>query len=76
MFTETAPEAVLAEVRAHDFGADPGPRFGANRIDAIVALDRAISAAQAAQMAQIAALHAERAAMTGVESSIAITLIG
>jgi len=54
MFTETAPEAVLAEVRGHDFGADPGPRFGANRIDAIVALERVISAAQAEQMAQIA----------------------
>jgi len=66
MFTETAPEAVLAEVRGHDFGAHPGPRFGANRIDAIVALDRAISAAQAEQMAQIAALHAERAALSGV----------
>src|SRR5689334_17719849 len=66
MFTETAPEAVLAEVREHDFGADPVHGFGASRIDAIVALDRAISAAQAEQMAQIAALHAERVALTGV----------
>ncbi|KAA1395475.1 hypothetical protein [Aeromicrobium ginsengisoli] len=66
MFTGTAPEAVLADVRGHDFGADPGPKLGANRIDAIVALDRAISAAQAERMAQIAALHAERADLTGV----------
>jgi hypothetical protein len=39
MFTEVAAEDLLREVRAHDFGADPVPEFGANRIDAVTALD-------------------------------------
>jgi hypothetical protein len=66
MFTETAPEDVLGDVRGHDFGADPVAGFGASRIDAIVALDRVINAARAEQLVQIAALHAERVEVTGV----------
>jgi hypothetical protein len=65
MFTEVAAEDLLREVRAHDFGADPVPEFGANRIDAVTALDRVIRAAQAEQLAQIAALHQERVECMG-----------
>ena len=66
MFTEVATEDVLREVRGHDFGADQTHGFGANRIDAIVALDRLIRAAQAEQLAQIAALHDERVEFMGI----------
>uniref|UniRef100_UPI002FCAFB31 DUF222 domain-containing protein n=1 Tax=Aeromicrobium sp. TaxID=1871063 RepID=UPI002FCAFB31 len=60
MFTEAATEDLLREVRSYDFGGDPVQEFGANRIDAIVGLDRVIRAAQAEQLAQIAALCDER----------------
>jgi hypothetical protein len=66
MFTEVATEDLLREVRSHDFGADPVHEFGAARIDAIVALDRSIRAAQAEQLAQIAALHDERVEFMGI----------
>ena len=66
MFTEVATDDLLREVRGHDFGADPSHEFGANRIDAIVALDRSIRAAQAEQLAQIAALHDERVELMGL----------
>jgi hypothetical protein len=66
MFTEVAAADALARVRGHDFGADPVLEVGANRVDAIVALDRLIAAAHAEQASQIAALHAERAAVLGL----------
>ena len=66
MFTEVATDDLLREVRGHDFGADPSHEFGANRIDAIVALDRSIRAAQAEQLAQIAALVEERSKFMGL----------
>ena len=66
MFTEVATEDLLREVRAHDFEGDAVHEFGANRIDAIKALDRAIRAAQAEQLAQIAALVEERSEFMGI----------
>ncbi|MEJ7636091.1 HNH endonuclease [Aeromicrobium sp.] len=66
MFTEVAAKDLLREVRAHDFGSDPVHEAGANRIDAITALDRAIRAAQAEQLIQIAELHRERSAAMGI----------
>jgi hypothetical protein len=66
MFTEVAAEDLLREVRAHDFGADPVHEFGADRIDAIVALDRLIGVAQAELLAQVVALHQERVEFTGI----------
>ena len=77
MFTEVATEDLLREVRGHDFGADPVQEFGANRIDAIVALDRSIRAAQAEQLAQIAALHDERVECMGIHrGDPALSVIG
>lgn len=66
MFTEVATADVLKVVRAHDFGNEPALRFGAARIDAIVALERLIRAAQAEQAAQITALHDGRAEDMGI----------
>ena len=66
MFTQVATEDLLREVRSYDFGAEPVHEFGAARIDAITALDRAIRAAQAEQLAQIAALHDERVEFMGI----------
>ena len=66
MFTEVATEDVLKVVRAHDFGDEPAHDFGAARIDAIVALERLIRAAQAEMVAQIAALHDDRAEDMGI----------
>lgn len=60
MFEAIATIALLGEIEAYDFGSDPAHEWGANRIDAITALDRVIRAAQAQQVAQIAALHTER----------------
>ncbi len=60
MFEDVAVEALLVTIDAHDFDADPDLDFGAARVDAIVAYDRVIRAAQARQLAQIAALSAER----------------
>jgi hypothetical protein len=77
MFTEVAIEDLLREVRSHDFGADPVHEFGANRIDAITALDRAIRAAQAEQLAQIAALHSERTGVMSLgDGDPALSIIG
>ena len=66
MFTEVATEDLLREVRSYDFGNEPVHEFGASRIDAITALDRAIRAAQAEQLAQIAALVEERSEFMGI----------
>lgn len=63
MFTEVAATDVLTGVRGYDFECDPAQDAGANRIDAITALDRVVAAAQAEQLTQIAALHKERAAV-------------
>jgi hypothetical protein len=68
---------VLRDVRAHDFAGDPVHEGGASRIDAIVALDRLIAAAQAEQAGQVAALHAERVRATGVgRADPALSVIG
>ncbi|MEJ7635020.1 HNH endonuclease [Aeromicrobium sp.] len=66
MFTEVATEDALRDVRAHDFGADPAQECGANRIDAITALERVVASARAEQAAQISALHAERVEVMGL----------
>ncbi len=66
MFTEVATAEVLGAVRAHDFGDEPAHDFGAAHIDAFVALERLIRAAQAEQVAQIAALHAQRTSDLGI----------
>ena len=61
MFEIVAAGAVLDTVQDHDFDVSDDP-MGAERIDAIIALDRAIRAAQAEQVKQIAALHESRSA--------------
>jgi hypothetical protein len=66
MFEAAPTESVLAQVRAHDFGADDVLERGGHRIDAIVALDRGIRALQAEQLAQIAGLHDERTKLMGI----------
>jgi hypothetical protein len=66
MFTEIATEDVLRTVRAHDFGSEPALKFGAARIDAIVALERLNRETQAEMVAQIAALHDDRAEDMGI----------
>jgi hypothetical protein len=60
MFEATSTETLLGEVRAHDFEAAPALGADADRIDAVVALDRLIRAAQAEQVRQIADLHRDR----------------
>lgn len=51
---------MISAVDVHDFTADPDSEFGAARIDAIVAYERLIRAAQARQLAQINLLYEER----------------
>jgi hypothetical protein len=63
MFEDVATTDLLGQVRAYDFDADPVHECGANRIDAITALDRVIREAQAEQCAQIAALHRDRSSV-------------
>jgi hypothetical protein len=63
MFETTPTETVLGAVRAADFSDEPVLVAGHHRIDAIVALDRLIRAAQAEQTAQIAAMYSERASV-------------
>lgn len=60
MFEGIEVEDLLSTIDAHDFSADPDIEFGAARIDAIVAFERIIRAAQARQLAQINALYTER----------------
>ena len=60
MFEGVGVEGLFSAVDAHDFSVDAGIEFGAARIDAIVAYERVIRAAQARQLKQIAALYAER----------------
>ena len=60
MFESVGVEDLLTTIDAHDFTADPDIEFGAARIDAIVAYERLIRAAQARQLAQINVLYEER----------------
>jgi len=60
MFESFGVEDLLSAIDVHDFGSDPELDFGAARIDAIVAYERIIRAAQARQLAQINALYQER----------------
>ncbi len=77
MFETTATGSLLEEVRAYDFASDPVTSCGANRIDAIRELDRAIRAAQAEQVAQIAALHVERSTVMRLgEGDPSLSVIG
>nr|MCW2728009.1 endonuclease [Aeromicrobium sp.] len=77
MFEATPTESVLAQVRAHDFGADTVLERGAHRIDAIVAIDRGVRALQAEQVAQVAALHDERTKVMGLgQGDPTISVIG
>jgi len=66
MFEATDTQDLLREIRAYDFDSDPVHEWGANRVDAIAALDRSIRSAQAEQAAQIAALYADRLPMMGI----------
>lgn len=77
MFETTPVESVLADVRASDFTGEPVLVAGHHRIDAIVALDRSIRAAQAEQTHQIAAMHAERSAVMRLgEGDPTLSIIG
>jgi hypothetical protein len=60
MFEHVEVAQLLSTIDAHDFSADPELDFGAARIDAIVAYERIIRAAQARQLNQINALYQER----------------
>jgi hypothetical protein len=50
MFESVAVEDLLSTIDAHDFTGDPVMDFGAARIDAVVAYERIIRAAQARQL--------------------------
>src|SRR5665811_145781 len=64
MFESVAVEDLLGVIAAHDFDAPKDYEdYGAERIDAITALDRVICGAQVAQVEQIAAFDHERAQM-------------
>lgn len=77
MFEAVAPADLLVEVRAYDFASDPAHECGANRIDAIVALDRVAAAALADQLRQIAELYAGRIAQMGIgQGDPALSVIG
>lgn len=77
MFENTPVESLLTDVRASDFSTEPVLLAGHHRIDAIVALDRLIRAAQAEQTAQIGTMHAERAAVMRLgEGDPTLTIIG
>lgn len=64
MFEGVEVEDLLSKIDAHDFTADHDLEHGATRIDAIVAYERVIRAAQARQLAQVNALYEER--VTGI----------
>jgi hypothetical protein len=66
MFTEVATEDVLKVVRAHDFESESELKFGAARIDALVALERLSRVVSAEQAKHIAALHDSRAEDMGI----------
>lgn len=77
MFETTSAGSLLEQVRAYDFASDPVTGCGANRVDAIRELDRAIRAAQAEQTAQIAALHKERSTVMRLgEGDPSLSVIG
>jgi len=60
MFESVEVAHLLASIDAHDFAIGPDADFGAARVDAIVAYERVIRAAQARQLQQINALYEER----------------
>ena len=62
MFESVEVGNLFSTIDAHDFSTDSDLDFGAARIDAIVAYERIIRAAQAGQLAQINALYEERVA--------------
>ena len=77
MFEDAEVAGLLSAIDAHDFDADPELEFGAARIDAIVAYERLIRAAQAGQLAQISALYVERAKQIRLGSGdAALSVIG
>ena len=77
MFENVDVEGLLSTIDAHDFTADPDIDFGAARIDATVAHERIIRAAQARQLAQINALYEERVAQVPFGSADpALSVIG
>ena len=62
MFESVAAKDLLGVIALHDFEAPKDYEdYGAERVDAITALDRVICGAQAAQVEQIAAFDHERA---------------
>ena len=64
MFESVAAKDLLGVIALHDFDAPKDYEdYGADRIDAITALDRVICGAQVAQVEQIAAFDHERAQM-------------
>ncbi len=77
MFESVEVGGLLSTIDAHDFSTDSVLDFGAARIDAIVAYERIIRAAQAGQLAQINALYGERVAQVPFGSADpALSVIG
>ncbi|MGA9100573.1 DUF222 domain-containing protein, partial [Aeromicrobium sp.] len=77
MFESVEVGSLLSTIDAHDFSTDSDLDFGAERIDAIVAYERIIGAAQAGQLAQINALYGERVEQVPFRSADpALSVIG
>jgi hypothetical protein len=76
MFEGMEVEDLLAGVAGHDFTCEPMHDRAGDRIDAIVALDLVIRAAQARQLAQIDALYAERVKIAVGSCDPALSVIG
>jgi len=68
-------DGLVGLLSAYDFDAEPWSDFGAARVDAVVAYERVIRAAQARQAAQVAALAAERERQM-MPSEAALSVIG
>jgi hypothetical protein len=66
MFEDTAAADLLGQVLSYDFESLPVVETGFVRVEAIVALDRVMRAAQAEQVAQVAALYDERVHRIGL----------
>ena len=60
MFEDVEVAHLLSTIDLHDFTADPDIDFGAARVDAIMAYERIIRAAQARQLKQVVALYEDR----------------
>jgi hypothetical protein len=66
MFEDVATADLLGRVLSYDSESSDVVATGFDRVEAIVALDRVMRAAQAEQAAQVAALYDERVAVMGL----------